>query len=98
MSNTVDIFLNVGPTKFTENVEGYRILAFTYQSKHSGDDAADEAFIMSNAPSLLLPDETYELKKEYYKSPKRPITIGDAVVVNDDIYLCIEDGWKKLDL
>jgi hypothetical protein len=94
--NTVEIFLNIGKTIFSENPEGHRKSCFEYASSHSSDEAAEEAFIFTNAPDLFLTERLFQLKQQYYKTTARPIATGDVVVVNDECFLCLKDGWKKL--
>jgi len=95
MSN-VEIFLNLGHTAFTENPEGYRVSVLEYQSSMEADEAAEEAYILTNAPDLLLNERLINLRRQYYSRVKRSLCTGDVVVVDDESFLCLNDGWKKL--
>ena len=95
MSN-VEIFLNLGHTVFTENPEGYRVSVLEYQSSLKADEAAEEAYILTNAPDLLLNERLTNLRHQYYSRVKRPLYAGDVVVVDGESFLCLNDGWKKL--
>jgi hypothetical protein len=95
MSN-VEIFLNLGHTAFTENPEGYRVSILEYQSSMEADEAAEEAYILTNAPDLLLNERLVRLRHQYYSRVKRSLCAGDVVVVDNEYFLCLNDGWKKL--
>lgn len=94
---TVEIFLNIGKTVFSENPEGHRKFVFQYTtSLIDPEEAAEEAYCITNAPSLLLTQHQYNIRCQYYERAKRPIATGDCVVVDDEIFLCLNEGWKKL--
>ena len=96
MSN-VEIFLNLGHTAFTENPEGYRVSVLEYQSSMEADEAAEEAYIFTNFPGFLLLNERLtNLRQQYYSRVKRSLCAGDIVVVDGESFLCLNDGWKKL--
>ena len=62
----------------------------TLRVELAGEDAAEEMFDLSNNPSR--DDERAEL---YGRG--RSVSTGDIVVVDEDMYLCMSCGWKKLD-
>ncbi len=92
----VEIFINLGQTTFTENPEGHRVSVLQYQSLLEADEAAEEAYIFTNFPDLLLNERLTNLRQQYFARAKRSLCTGDVVVVNDECFLCLNNGWKKL--
>jgi hypothetical protein len=96
--SAVSVCLNIGKTAGTENPEGHRRVVFKYDSSYDATNAAEEVFIFTNAPYLLLSDNGKILQTQYYENNEysRPLCPGDIVIVDDNYYLCLEDGWKEL--
>jgi len=75
---------------------------FSYKSKHAGEEAAEEAFHLTNAPDECLEEDQKQLLKEQnFKGPS--LSVGDVVRVEPvvrgfklpEYYLCKSFGWEK---
>lgn len=81
---------------FVERTEG-----FSYVSYLKGEEAAEEAFHLTNAPEDCLTDEQKDiLIKEDFKGPS--LSVGDVVKVANipnaklpEYYICKSFGWEK---
>lgn len=100
----VEIYLNEdGEHRFTEQEDAHRKFAFWYWTTKTGEDAAQEAFHISNAPDELLSPGEKDIKLRW---KGRSLSVGDAVLVRpksygsyqDKSYLCCGSGWKELKL
>ena len=100
----VEIYLNEdGEHRFTEQEDAHRKFAFWYWTTKTGEDAAQEAFHISNAPDELLSQREKDIKLRW---KVRSLSVGDAVLVRpksygsyqDKSYLCCGSGWKELKL
>lgn len=91
-------------TRFDDRENWYmaRDPGFSYQSKFTGEEAAEEAFHLTNAPDDCLDDEQKEIiKEQQFKGPS--MSVGDVVRVEPivkgskmpDYYLCKSFGWEK---
>ena len=98
----VEIYLNEdGEHRFTEQEDAHRKFAFWYWTTKTGEDAAQEAFHISNAPDELLSPREKDIKLRW---KGRSLSVGDIVSVADaddlDIvekqYLCCACGWKQI--
>ena len=98
----VEIYLNEDREhRFTEQEDVHREFALWYWTTKTGEDAADEAFYISNAPEELLSKEQMDIKLRW---KGRSLSVGDAVLVRpkpygtyqDKSYLCCGSGWKEL--
>lgn len=69
--------------------EGQYKLSTTFTTEKTGEDAAEEAFDLSNNPS-----RQYERSRIYGKF--RSVSVGDIVSVDGVDYLCAPCGWEKL--
>ena len=73
----------------------------TYKTSLVGEDAAEEAFHLTNAPEECLSDEhKFLLKSLDFKGPS--LSVGDMVRVApivyngvSEYYLCKSQGWEK---
>jgi len=76
----------------------------SYYTDLSGKEAAEEAFVLTNAPSEFLTEEQKQiLKEENFKGPS--LSVGDIVRVESvfrfntnsfpEYYLCKSFGWEK---
>jgi len=76
----------------------------SYYTDLSGEQAAEEAFHLTNAPSELLTEEQKQiLKNENFKGPS--LSVGDVIRVESvlrmnknslpEYYLCKSFGWEK---
>jgi len=98
----VEIYLNEDREhRFTEQENAHRKFALWYWTTKMGEDAAEEAFHISNAPDELLNEREKDIKLRW---KGRALSVGDAVLVRpkpygtyqDKSYLCCGSGWKEL--
>ena len=75
---------------------------FFYKSALKGEEAAEEAFHLTNAPDECLEDDHKQiLKEQNFKGPS--LSVGDVVRVEPivrgsklpEYYLCKSCGWEK---
>ena len=76
---------------------------FLYHSDLSGEEAAEEAFHLTNAPEeILTEDQKAILAQNEFKGPS--LSVGDVVKITSyprdpsklpDYYLCQSYGWEK---
>ena len=98
--NKITILHAVNPT-FTAAVQQERVAVGSYVSEKSGEDAAHEAFHITNAPDEILRVSQKTLKNEAGLNRKRSLSIGDAVMVQNkfgqtEVLLCDSFGWTKI--
>jgi hypothetical protein len=91
--------------RFSEDRENWyveREPGFSYQSKLKGEEAAEEAFHLTNAPEDCLEDNHKEiLAEQQFKGPS--LSVGDVVRVEPivkgskmpEYYLCKSFGWER---
>ena len=100
----VEIYLNEDREyRFTEQENAHRKFALWYWTTRTGEEAAEEAFHISNAPDELLSEREKDIKLRW---KGRALSVGDAVLVRpkpygtyqDKSYLCCSSGWKELKL
>ena len=60
-----------------------------YVNDKVGEEAAEEAFDLTNNPSR-------QEEREKVYGYGRSVSVGDVVLVDDDGYLCMSSGWQKL--
>lgn len=81
-----------------------REMGMSYYTDLSGEQAAEEAFHITNAPSdLLSEDQKRILLEQHFKGPS--LSTGDIVRVESTIrgsvlaeyFLCKSVGWEKFD-
>lgn len=98
----VEIYLNEDREhRFTEQENAHRKFALWYWTTRTGEEAAEEAFHISNAPDELLNEREKDIKLRW---KGRALSVGDAVLVRpmpygthqDKISLCCSSGWKEL--
>ena len=73
----------------------------TYRSKFTGEEAAEEAFHLTNAPDELLEEDQKAFLKELdFRGPS--LSVGDVVRVApvvdkkfSEYYICKSFGWEK---
>lgn len=85
-----------------ENWYRSRVEGLTYFSKLKGEEAAEEAFHITNAPEELLNEEQQTLLKMMdFKGPS--LSVGDVVRIDPYVkkrstgaqyYLCKSVGWE----
>jgi len=79
---------------------------FSYQSKFEGEEAAEEAFELTNAPEDYLTEEQQQiLEEQSFKGPST--SVGDIIKVEpivrgtkaklSEYYLCKSRGWEKFE-
>ena len=76
---------------------------FSYKSAFKGEEAAEEAFHLTNAPEECLEDKHKQIiKEQQFKGPS--LSVGDVVKVEPIIrsskklpeyYLCKSFGWER---
>ena len=67
---------------------------YTYLTEAEGQEAAEEAFHILNAPESML-EEWQQYIARGYSGPS--LSVGDLVEVNQEDYLCCSMGWKTRD-
>jgi hypothetical protein len=92
----VEIFLNRGISLYEGRFANYNRLVFEYESRLSGEDAAEEAYKIINSASFELNDHELAIQEEYLANNEAVITSGDMVTVDDVAYICLPVGWKKM--
>lgn len=63
--------------------------AFSFETELNGEDAAEEAFDLTNNPSR-------QEERERIYGRGRSVSIGDVVLAGEHAYLCSRFGWKKI--
>jgi hypothetical protein len=98
----VEIHLNTDREHcFSEKEDAQREFALLYYTNRCGEDAAEEAFHISNAPDELLSAREKNIKLLW---KGRSLSVGDLVIVTqqeDEVftqkqYLCCSCGWKEI--
>ena len=72
-----------------ENLDRYTVATHFMNSTVSGEDAAEEAFDVTNNPGRQ--DE-----RELVYGRGRSVSVGDVVNVDGVDYLCASTGWEVL--
>ena len=95
-----DIFLN-----FDERENWYRdrFEVFEFTTSKKGTKAAQEAFVITNAPEeILTKSQKQILKENNFKGPS--LSVGDIVRISSKLtqdlpeyYLCKSHGWEKFE-
>lgn len=65
---------------------------YTYLTETKGQEAAEEAFHIFNAPESML-QEWQKFVVKGYKGPS--LSVGDVVEVDGVDYLCCSFGWES---
>ena len=103
----IEVFENQDAScMFTENINAVRKFRGWYATELLGEAAAEEAFVITNAPSEFLSPDQLD-KRNAYKLNSignifRSISVGDVVNVynahidSSDKYLCCRAGWKLM--
>jgi hypothetical protein len=76
---------------------------FEFTCEHDGEEAAEHAFFITNAPLELIDSDTVEkYGLDDFRGPS--LSVGDIVRVEDyvtrkmpDYFLCKTIGWEKFD-
>lgn len=85
-----------GRNAFTACWELPRKFAVWWYTDLEGEEAAEQAFHILNAPDEFLTD-TDRYKKGDYVGPS--LSVGDLVTINEtEEYLCVGTGWQKRSL
>ena len=78
---------------FTACWELPRKFATWYYTELEGEEAAEEAFHILNAPDELLSEDQRYKKGDYNLTS---LSVGDLVTINEtEEYLCTGTGWQK---
>ena len=67
-----------------------RKFVLEYTSKHLGEAAAEEAFMIFNAPEEFLDEDERRIAQQYRG---HSLSVGDVVEVDGVDYLCSGVGW-----
>ena len=99
--NTITILHAINPTFSDKDVELHRVAVGSYKTEKAGEDAAEEAYHITNAPGEILRMSEKALLKEGGLSGKRSLSVGDAVMVQDfagraKVFMCASSGWKEI--
>jgi hypothetical protein len=92
----VEIFLNRGISLYEGRFANYNRLVFEYESRLSGEDAAEEAYKIINSATFELQDDELAIQEEYLANNQEILASGDVVAVDDVVYICLPVGWKKM--
>jgi hypothetical protein len=92
----VEIFLNRGISLYEGRFANYNRLVFEYESRLSGEDAAEEAYKIINSATFELQDDELAIQEEYLANNQEILDSGDVVAVDDVAYICLPIGWKKM--
>jgi hypothetical protein len=92
----VEIFLNTGLSTYEGRFANYNRYVFEYESKLTGEDAAEEAYKIINSAGFELNEEELAIQEEYLTNTEATLTCGDVVAVDDVPYICLSIGWKKM--
>lgn len=79
----------------------YRESGLQFKTNSAGEQAAEEAFVLTNAPEEMLTEEQKKfLKEEQYTGPS--LSVGDVVRVESVVtrklpsyFLCKSIGWEE---
>jgi nicotinamidase-related amidase len=84
-----------GHWAFTSDWDLPRKHTFTYFSDKDGEEAAEQAYHITNAPDSFLENEFEKHIAQQFRSTKTmSLTVGDVVRVGDEVeYLCAPTGW-----
>ena len=66
-------------------------LVSEFTTHHTGKDAAEEAFDLTNNPSR-------EQEREEVYGRGRSVSVGDIVRVDNEEWVCMSTGWQLLTL
>lgn len=77
---------------FTSDWSLPRKHVYTYLTDAKGQEAAEEAFHIFNAPESML-EEWQQYVQRGYSGPS--LSVGDLVEVDGVDYLCCSVGWEK---
>jgi hypothetical protein len=106
--NKVSVYhlpFNIGFHSDRENWFVNREFYFEFETKKENEDAAEEAFVITNAPVDILTEEQKKLIKGFH-GPS--LSTGDVVKIENKLrisgdnhepayYLCKSFGWEKFD-
>jgi len=100
MATTVRIFVQdfdqmgarPGYQFFTSDWTLPRKHIYTYLTDAKGQEAAEEAFHIFNAPTEML-EEWQQYISKNYRGPS--LSVGDIAEVDGVEYLCCSFGWEK---
>lgn len=77
---------------FTSDWSLPRNHVYTYITEAKGEEAAEEAFHIFNAPLELLQEWQQYIAKSYKGTS---LSVGDVVEVDGVEYICCSFGWEK---
>ena len=67
-----------------------------FQLPFTGEDAAEEAFKVSNAPDEMLNPYQLHIASLFRKEKVHSVSVGDIVSVDESFFLCESSGWTEL--
>lgn len=77
---------------FTADWNTPRRISNTWYTNLVGEAAAEEAFIITNAPDEVLSKEQLAIRASL--RPAHSVSVGDVVTVGGKDYLCAGSGWE----
>lgn len=88
-SKMIEFYMTKDPVSLAKELRHNYVTAITLFMDQEGEDAAEEAFDLTNNPSRQ--DE-----REQKYGQRRSVSVGDIVTVDSVDYLCASVGWTKL--
>lgn len=99
--SSIELHLAIEPV-FRDDTQVPRKFSFAYECEAEGEEAAELAFHITNAPSEILTAAQREIERKFRAEGIRPrcLSVGDSVVVIKDgvrkEFLCKGQGWEEL--
>jgi hypothetical protein len=83
-----------GQFAFTSDWNLPRNHSFTYFTAKDAEDAAQEAYHITNAPESILNEFEKHIAELFRATKTMSLSVGDVVRVGDRVeYLCASEGW-----
>jgi hypothetical protein len=83
-----------GMFPFTSDWNLPRKHAFTYFTAKDAEEAAQEAYHITNAPESILNEFEQHIAELFRATKTMSLSVGDVVRVGDRVeYLCASEGW-----
>lgn len=88
-SKMIEFYMTKDPVSLAKELRHNYMTAITLFMDQEGEDAAEEAFDLTNNPS-----RQEEREQKYGRA--RSVSVGDIVTVDGVDYLCASCGWTQL--
>lgn len=88
-SKMIEFYMTQDPAALAKKLRSSYITQITLFMDQEGEDAAEEAFDLTNNPS-----RQEEREQKYGRA--RSVSVGDIVTVDGVDYLCASCGWTQL--